>query len=62
MGRPDPFSPQDGCGDGWINVHPNGLVDKAYNLWNRNIVTVPANYTLSRGKQSPPAASKNNSY
>ena len=42
MGRPDPFDPNDGCGDGTVAVHPDGLVDKVYNLWNRNPMTVSA--------------------
>ena len=62
MGRPDPFSPHDGCGDGHVQVNPDGLVDKAYNLWNRNLVVVPASYTQSRGKANAPAASKQTSY
>ena len=40
MTRPDPFNPNDGCGDGEVHVHPDGLVDKVYNLWNRNPITV----------------------
>ncbi|HEX6239843.1 MAG TPA: metallophosphoesterase, partial [Polyangiales bacterium] len=35
MGRPDPFNPHDGCGDGTLSVHPDALIDKFYNLWNR---------------------------
>ena len=42
MNRPDPFDPNDGCGDGHAVVHPDGLVDKVYNLWNRNPVQVPS--------------------
>jgi 3',5'-cyclic AMP phosphodiesterase CpdA len=58
MGRPNPFDPQDGCGDGSVLVHPDGLVDKIYNLWNRNPVTVSKNYTATRGgknRPTPPA-------
>lgn len=62
MSRPDPFAPHDGCGDGFMNVDAKGLVDKAYNLWNRSLITVPANYTGSRGKKDAPPKSKNNSY
>jgi hypothetical protein len=51
MGRPDPFNPNDGCGDGEVSVHPDGLVDKIYNLWNRNPVTVSRTYMSSKGKQ-----------
>jgi 3',5'-cyclic AMP phosphodiesterase CpdA len=54
MTRPDPFNPQDGCGDGEVAVHPDGLVDKIYNFWNRNPITVAKAYTLSWGKQAVP--------
>jgi 3',5'-cyclic-AMP phosphodiesterase len=55
MNRPDPFSPHDGCGDGSMKVHPDGLVDKIYNLWNRNPVTVSRTYLVSNGtKDAPP--------
>jgi 3',5'-cyclic AMP phosphodiesterase CpdA len=54
MNRPDPFNPQDGCGDGEVTVHPGGLVDKVYNLWNRNPITVSKNYLASTGKKETP--------
>jgi 3',5'-cyclic AMP phosphodiesterase CpdA len=54
MGRPDPFNPNDGCGDGFATVTADGLVDKVYNLWNRNPVDVPSAYLHSGGKQSRP--------
>jgi 3',5'-cyclic-AMP phosphodiesterase len=54
MTRPDPFNPQDGCGDGEVVVHPDGLVDKIYNFWNRNPLTVARAYTLSGGKEAVP--------
>lgn len=54
MSRPDPFNPSDGCGDGEVLVHPDGLVDKVYNLWNRNPVTVSRSYLASGGKQDVP--------
>jgi Icc protein len=57
MGRPDPFNPNDGCGDGSINVLASGLVDKVYNLWNRNPVTVRASYMTSRGAKDKPPSS-----
>jgi len=62
MGRPDPFNPQDGCGDGIVSVHPDGLVDKIYNLWNRNPVTISRNYTATKGSQDRPAAPTLRSY
>jgi Icc protein len=62
MGRPDPFNPHDGLGDGSITVHPDGLVDKVYNLWNRNPVTVSSKYTASRGKSDAPPTPTLRSY
>lgn len=61
MSRPDPFNPQDGCGDGEITVHPDGLVDKIYRLWNRNPMTVTSAYVKS-GRTSVPAAPNRKSY
>ena len=55
MNRPDPFNPNDGCGDGSVRVYPDGLVDKVYSLWNRDPMQVTRNYLVSRGKQDPPA-------
>jgi len=55
MDRADPFNPNDGCGNGGVEVHADGLVDKVYNLWNRNPVTVSANYLSSRGTKNVPA-------
>jgi 3',5'-cyclic AMP phosphodiesterase CpdA len=54
MNRPDPFNPNDGCGDGEVHVQADGLVDKVYNLWNRRPITVARAYTASWGKQSVP--------
>jgi len=55
MGRPDPFNPNDGCGDGSALIHPDGLADKIYNLWNRNPVTMTRAFMTSRGtKDRPP--------
>ncbi len=56
MGRPNPFDPNDGCGDGEVRVLTDGLVDKVYNLWNRNPVTVSRRYMVSMGKDDRPAA------
>jgi len=56
MGRPNPFDPMDGCGDGLVKVYPDGLVDKVYNLWNRNPMTVSKAYTSSKGKEDRPPA------
>jgi len=62
MSRPDPFNPNDGCGNGEVRVHPDGLVDKVYNLWNRNPVTVGRNYTSTWGKQGIPPRPNRPSY
>ncbi|HZP40203.1 MAG TPA: metallophosphoesterase [Candidatus Binatia bacterium] len=56
MNRPDPFDPHDGCGDGRVIVHPDGLVDKIYDLWNRNPVQVRSTYLASNGRQDRPPA------
>ncbi len=57
MSRPDPFDPNDGCGDGSVRrVSADGLVDKVYNLWNRNPIEVSSAYLASNGsKEKPPA-------
>lgn len=55
MNRPNPFNPHDGLGDGTMTVHPEGLVDKLYNLWNRNPIQVPAGYLASNGRLAKPA-------
>lgn len=62
MARPDPFNPKDGCGDGRVVVHPDGLVDKIYDLWNRNPITVPARYLASGGKESVPPRPNRDTY
>jgi 3',5'-cyclic-AMP phosphodiesterase len=54
MNRPDPFNPNDGLGNGEVRVHPDGLVDKVYNLWNRDPVQVSSTYMSSGGKKDPP--------
>jgi 3',5'-cyclic AMP phosphodiesterase CpdA len=62
MSRPDPFNPNDGCGDGEVHVHADGLVDKVYNLWNRNPITVAKGYTASGGKEYVPPKPNRPSY
>ncbi|HZL99998.1 MAG TPA: metallophosphoesterase [Planctomycetota bacterium] len=62
MNRPNPFNPNDGCGDGRVDVLADGLVNKIYNLWNRNPVTVSAAYLSSNGRQDRPAESNVASY
>lgn len=54
MNRADPFSQFDGCGDGRVNVLESGVVDKLYNLWDRNPVTVRASY-VGQGVNPPPS-------
>ncbi|RKG88580.1 serine/threonine protein phosphatase [Corallococcus sp. CA049B] len=58
MNRADPFSQFDGCGDGRMDVLESGLVDKLYNLWQRDPITVRASYLGSGGKQSAPPKPK----
>ncbi len=62
MNRADPFNPQDGCGDGSVELHPDGLVDKVYGLWNRNPVTITRGYMTSRGRTDRPDAPSLSSY
>lgn len=62
MNRPDPFNPQDGCGDGEVHVHADGLVDKVYNLWNRSPLVVAKAYTESWGKDAVPPKPNRPSY
>jgi Icc protein len=62
MNRPDPFDPNDGCGNGQVYVHPDGLIDKVYNFWNRKPITVAKAYTASWGKNSIPPIANRASY
>jgi hypothetical protein len=62
MNRADPFDAFDGCGDGQLNILASGMIDKVYNLWNRNPVTVRANYLSSSGAKDRPAATTLSSY
>lgn len=62
MNRADPFDPNDALGDGSVRVHPDGLVDKIYNLWNRNPVQVASAYLASNGKSAMPLKPNLESY
>ena len=62
MNRPDPFNPNAGCGDGEVQVHADGLVDKVYNLWNRNPITVSRSFMVSWGKEDVPPRPNLSSY
>lgn len=62
MARPDPFNASDGLGDGQVAVQSSGLVDKVYNLWNRNPIRVTSQYLASGGEKSVPPRSKLTSY
>jgi len=62
MNRPDPFNPNDGCGDGEVQVHAGGLVDKIYNLWNRKPITLSRAYTASWGNRDVPPRPNRASY
>ncbi len=59
MSRPDPFNQLDGCGDGTVDVHGNGRVDKHYNLWAQSTRVVTAEQLANdalpgkRGSQGP---------
>lgn len=54
MNRANPFDTNDGLGNGTATVHASGLVDKVYNLWNRNPIEVSGTYLKSRGKSANP--------
>jgi len=54
MNRPNPFNPHDGMGTGRMTVHPDGLVDKLYDLWNRNPIEVTRTYMTTRGRSEQP--------
>jgi Icc protein len=62
MNRADPFDQFDGCGDGEATVRTDGLVDTIYNLWDRNPVTVKADYLVSGGKRDKPPSPQFASY
>ena len=62
MNRADPFDQFDGLGDGQFNVRPDGLADMIYNLWDRNPVTIKADYLTSRGKIARPPGPQFASY
>jgi 3',5'-cyclic-AMP phosphodiesterase len=62
MNRADPFDPNDALGDGSVRVNPDGLVDKLYNLWNRNPVQVASAYLASAGKTAVPLTPNLKSY
>ena len=62
MNRADPFNPNDALGDGSVRVNPDGLVDKLYNLWNRNPVQVASAYLASAGTSAGPLTPNLKSY
>jgi 3',5'-cyclic AMP phosphodiesterase CpdA len=55
MHRVDPFNQFDGCGDGLVDVHKTGRVDKVYNLWDRNQRVVTAKELASNAIPGPRA-------
>ena len=50
----NPYNPLDACGDGRVDVLADGLVNKVYNLWDRNPMTVSASYLKSGGRRDRP--------
>ncbi|MCS6886218.1 MAG: metallophosphoesterase [Acidobacteriota bacterium] len=62
MNRQNPFNQTDGLGDGTVEVHATGRVDKHYNLWNRNPMRVSARYLDSEGAEDRPPATTLPSY
>jgi 3',5'-cyclic AMP phosphodiesterase CpdA len=62
MNRADPFNAFDGCGDGELRVLTTGMIDKVYNLWNRNPITIKSSYLVSNGVADRPAATTLPSY
>jgi Icc protein len=62
MNRADPYDQLDGLGDGQLKVSKEGLADMMYNLWDRNPVTVRAQYLRSQGKLYRPPAPQFASY
>jgi 3',5'-cyclic AMP phosphodiesterase CpdA len=62
MNRPDPFNPNDGCGNGEVHVHADGLVDKVCNLWNRKPLVFGSRYTASWGTEGVPPKPNRASY
>ncbi len=62
MNRADPLDPNDALGTGSAHVDPEGLVDKLYNLWNRNPVQVTSTYVASNGLEDIPLQPNLTSY
>ncbi|MGJ0507035.1 MAG: metallophosphoesterase family protein [Methylocystis sp.] len=62
MNRADPFNAFEGCGDGQLDVLTSGMIDKVYNLWNRDPVTIRSTYLISNGARDRPPATTLSSY
>jgi Icc protein len=62
MNRADPFNAFDACGDGQFDMLTSGAIDKLYNLWNRDPVTVHASYLAFKGAKDRPLATTLPSY
>jgi predicted phosphodiesterase len=62
MNRADPFDQFDACGDGQFIARADGLADTIYNLWDRNPVSVTADYLVLGGKRNRPPAPQFASY
>jgi Icc protein len=62
MNRADPFDQLDGCGDGRVTVADGGLVEKIYNLLDRNPVSIKHSYLASNGSKDKPSVPTRTSY
>jgi hypothetical protein len=55
VNRADPFNSPGGLGNGQVHVHPDGLLDTLYNLWNPNPVRVSRVNPTSNGQDQVPS-------
>ena len=56
MGRANPFDPNDGCGDGQLNVNADGLVGYGLQPMGTQPHHRKASYLRSQGRTNMPAA------
>jgi 3',5'-cyclic-AMP phosphodiesterase len=62
MSRPNPFDPFDGCGDGQLVVQGDGRIDVLHNLWDRDPISITADYLSSQGRVDRPALPRLEAY